>query len=150
MRMPASPRSVRTACSIRPFGRASRRQAETDCRDICRAPIVGPQKHDADSRGEPAWAKAFKESTELLVTLRAPPAAPDGAGGGDDAGGANGHAAWAVVNPPPDDCQLPDRVVDTARDAGQIPNHDRTPHRPALLSALLRDVASLLGERTRL
>src|SRR5439155_20676261 len=144
MRMPASPRSVRTACSIRPLGRASRRQI--DCRDMCQPPMFA--KHNAGPRGEPALANASRVY-ELPVTLRAPPAAPEGGGEGDDAGDANGHAAWAVINPPPHRCQPPDRVVDRARDAGQIPSHDRMPHRNPLLSALSVDVCVLHLELTR-
>src|SRR5438552_18073880 len=93
MRMPASPRSVRTACSIRPLGRASRRQI--DCRDMCQPPMFA--KHNAGPRGEPALANASRVY-ELPVTLRAPPAAPDGAGDGDDVVGGYGHAGAAVIN----------------------------------------------------
>src|SRR5213079_2809802 len=123
MPIPASPKSVRTACSMRPFGRASRRQVETDSRDICHAPMLGPpppppppktRRRLRGSRRRRMHSRIY----ELPVTLRAPPAAPDGAGGGDDAGGANGHAAWSLINPRAQPCQPPDRVVDTARDAG--------------------------------
>src|SRR5205807_5850194 len=45
MRMPASPSRVRTPCSMRPLGRASRRQAvETVCRYMCQAPMLSTHK----------------------------------------------------------------------------------------------------------
>src|SRR5947209_19630894 len=99
MRMPASPKSVRTACSIRPLGRASRRQGETACRATCHAPMLGPENTTPTPEGS-RRRRMHSRIYELPVTLRAPPAAPDGAGGGDDAGGANGHAAWPLINLP--------------------------------------------------
>src|SRR5213076_1005600 len=98
--MPASPRSVSTACSMRPLGRPRRRGVEEpDCRDIVVAPNRlaeprprsrgVPEKHDAGPGGSASAMDS--RCCDLLVTLAYASGSPHETGGDGGAGDANGY-----------------------------------------------------------
>src|SRR2546423_13732647 len=106
--MPASPSSVSTACSMRPFGRPRRRVVEEpDVRDIVSLRIVGrtdapelqrPEKHDAGPGGSAsAMNSRVYRSTRYLAYASGSPQSTGGDGG---AGGANGYAACGITKWP--------------------------------------------------